>query len=67
MRRISTYSNELKGAKGNFNQPARFDMSRGFLGITQKTEAGIDRVLLSPGQVRALVAFVQKSKAHDQH
>lgn len=52
------YSEWLKGAEGNYGWRARFDLSGGgYLGISQD---GGSRVLLSPSQVQALVAFVSR-------
>lgn len=55
------YSDEIAGSRGNYNWPVRFDMSgTGFLGISQ-FENGVpkERVLLSPKQVKELLAFVR--------
>lgn len=57
------YSEKVKGDRGNFNWLARFDLSGGYLGITQfEGDAVTDRVLLSPAQVQQLVDFVSKKK-----
>lgn len=57
------YSEKLKGARGNCNLQARFDVTDGYLGITQfEGEAVTDRVLLSPEQAQALFDFVGKKK-----
>lgn len=54
------YSARIDGARGNYNLPVRFDMTDGFLGITQvESEKVSDRVLLSPEQVKKLIAFVE--------
>lgn len=56
------YSPTLPGERGNYDWPVRFDMGgTGYLGISQfeDTDGGTkDRVLLSPKQVKALLAFV---------
>jgi len=59
----TVYSDEVKGATGNYNWPARFDMTGGkFLGITQKHDDGtIEGVLLAPAQIRALKAFLDEA------
>ena len=55
----TTYSKKFGGARGNHGWEAEFDLTDGYLGITQLGDGRVkDRVLLSPGQVRALVAFV---------
>ena len=58
------YSEKIKGNRGNHNFQARFDLSYGYLGITQwDGESVTDRVLLSPMQVQELLDFVGKKKA----
>lgn len=57
------YSEPIPGTKGNYNWSVRFDSNRGYLGISQTREAdvgGSQRILLSPKQVKALLAFVGK-------
>jgi hypothetical protein len=59
------YSKDVPGETGNYLWPVKFDEARGFVGISQRhnEEGGvIDRVLLSPKQVRALLTFVSKKK-----
>jgi hypothetical protein len=53
------YSDEIPGAKQNYNFSVTFDLTDGFLGIVQK-DAGVvkDRVLLSPEQVEELTKFL---------
>jgi hypothetical protein len=61
------YSEQIKGDKRNYNWPVRFDMTTGgFLGISQLEglDTVRDRVLLSPNQVKELVAFI---KSHQRH
>lgn len=48
------YSADIEGDRGNCDLKVRFDLSEGYLGISQSE----DRVLLSPKQVEGLVAFV---------
>ncbi len=57
----TTYSDEIAGVRGNFNWTTTFDLTDGFVGITQKEADGTvkDRVLLSPNQARELAAFVK--------
>lgn len=58
------YSQKIKGNRGNHNFQSRFDMSDGYLGITQwDGETVTDRVLLSPAQVKELLDFVAKKPA----
>jgi hypothetical protein len=64
MRGRTYYSDVIEGASGNYNWPVTYDMSDGYLGITQ-TEGGKvkDRVLLSPKQVKELIEFSQRKPA----
>ena len=63
MRGRTEYSERVEGNRGNHNFGARFDMSDGYLGITQFDGDAIpDRVLLSPRQVQELLAFIDKMK-----
>jgi hypothetical protein len=58
------YGEKIKGVPGNYNFAARFDITDGYVGITQYDgEAVTDRVLLSPAQVRELLNFVTAKKA----
>jgi hypothetical protein len=60
-RERTDYSPVLPGERGNYNWPVRYDMTGGFLGITQiEGDTVKDRVLLSPKQVRELTAFIRK-------
>jgi hypothetical protein len=56
------YSAKFPGVRANFGQPVRFDLTAGFLGITQwdapDAKTVRDRVLLSRKQVDALLAFL---------
>ena len=56
------YSAEIEGAHGNYAWPVEFDVVDGYIGITQRTHRNIERVLLSPAQFRALVAFVERGE-----
>jgi hypothetical protein len=57
---ITDYSAEVPGAPGNHLLPVQFDLTDGYVGIAQRHEfgTGLQRVLLSPIQVKALIAFV---------
>lgn len=58
------YSEKIKGNRANHNFQSRFDLSDGYLGITQWDGASVtDRVLLSPEQVQELLDFVGKKKS----
>jgi len=60
---LTTYSERIKGSPGNYGWQVRFDMTDGFLGITQiDGETVKDRVLLSPAQVRELLNFTAGKK-----
>lgn len=53
------YSEMIKGDRGNHECPARFDLTGGYLGITQIGDGQVkDRVLLSPNQVKELTDFI---------
>jgi hypothetical protein len=54
------YSAEIEGTTGNYNYPVRFDITDGFLGVDQTKDGQIERVLLSPQQVKELIAFVKR-------
>jgi len=59
---ITRYSETVEGDQGNYNWPARFDNTNGYIGITQSDNPNVNetsRVLLSPDQVKALIAFVK--------
>lgn len=58
------YSEKIEGARGNYDWPARFDVTDGYIGITQYDgEAVKDRVLLSPKQVKELLNFIGEQKS----
>lgn len=55
------YSDEVTGSRENHNMPVRFDLTDGCLGITQMNgTSGLDRVLLTPLQLKALREFVDR-------
>lgn len=57
------YSERIKGERGNYNWPARFDLTNGFVGVTQFDGDEVkDRILLSPKQVRELNAFLGQKR-----
>jgi hypothetical protein len=56
------YSATIRGDFGNYHWPAEFDAVGRHVGISQIQGTGLVRVLLSPKQVRALVAFVTAAK-----
>ena len=57
------YSEKIEGDAGNYYWLARFDVTDGYVGITQLEGTHVkDRVLLSSEQFRALVAFVKRVK-----
>lgn len=62
-RGTTRYSDKVPGAEGNYRHAARFDVTNGYIGITQWTDASVERVLLSPAQMRALVAFVTRKRS----
>jgi len=58
---LTMYSEKIDGQRGNYNWPVRFDRTDGYIGISQTHETGeIERVLLSPNQVRALKEVLDK-------
>lgn len=58
------YTEKLKGDDGNYDWVARYDLDSGYLGITEWVDNGkIERVLLSPNQVDALLDFVWANNA----
>lgn len=58
----TAYSEKIAGATGNYDWPVEFDATDGFVGISQHTHKGIDRVLLSPAQLDELIAFAKRNK-----
>lgn len=66
-RGVTDYSDPVVGEWRNHGHTARFDVTDGFIGITQYDGDGAtvtDRVLLSPSQWSELVAFVDAAKQH---
>lgn len=59
------YSPAIPGNEGNHEWPVEFDWTDGYIGIVQPQDGRLDRVLLSPAQVKALVAFV-KNRGREQ-
>lgn len=60
---ITRYSDKIEGDRGNYKWDASFDLTGGYLGITQAEDGKIkDRVLLSPKQVNELAAFLEQHK-----
>ena len=61
------YSDEIPGDETNYNWPVRYDLNSGSLGISQAGAIGtngvrvnaIERVLLTPDQVAALLDFLR--------
>ena len=54
------YSKTIPGTATNYNYSARFDWTGGYIGISQHVENdGLQRVLLSPRQVKFLLLFVE--------
>ena len=58
---VTHYSKEVPGEKGNYRQAVGFDDTNGYVGIGQWTDTRIERVLLSPRQVRALRTFLSRN------
>lgn len=60
------YSEKVEGNDSNYKWAVRFDIDNGYLGINQyhSSDEGnkIERVLLSPKQVRALAKFCGLTK-----
>ena len=54
------YSKDVQGDRRNYRWPVRFSISTGgYLGINQTSGSNsIERVLLSPKQVKALLRFL---------
>jgi hypothetical protein len=59
------YSDEIPGARGNYGWSVMYDLTGGYLGITQMTDDGKvkDRVLLSPKQVQEMTRFLTRQSA----
>ena len=58
------YSARIPGNRGNYGQTVRFDNTDGYIGISQWTDEApeVDRVLLSPAQVEALLDFLPRRR-----
>ena len=55
-----TYSDEIPGTERNYGWPVQFHKSTSrYVTITQTKDEGVEGVLLSPRQVKELIAFVQ--------
>jgi hypothetical protein len=57
--RKTVYSPTYVGNESNYDQQVRFDNTGGYLGITQYGDS-LQRVLLTPQQVKRLTAFIGK-------
>jgi hypothetical protein len=58
------YSAQIDGNKGNYGTAVRFDLTDGYLGIDGYKGHGVtERILLSPTQVKKLLAFVKPDPA----
>ena len=58
-----TYSAKICGARGNYHWPVSFDIDGGYVGINQyeySSTGNFRRILLSPLQVKELIAFVKR-------
>ena len=61
----TVYSDVVPGVAGNHDQSVRFDYQDGFVGIVKFDGGSVtDRVLLSPGQVRALYRFLKDQRGY---
>lgn len=61
MRGQTRYSDKIEGNRGNFNWSAKYDLTNGYLGLTQAEGDEVkDRVLLSPAQVKELTEFIER-------
>ncbi len=53
------YSEDCEGNRRNYGWPVRYDVTDGYIGVTQMDGNKVkDRVLLSPKQVKKLVEFI---------
>ena len=64
MKGITRYSQEVPGDEHNHGFICRFDVTDGYVGISQSDDGKrwSDRVLLSPKQLRALIRFTKPKK-----
>ncbi len=58
MKDETTYSKKFKGDKGNYGWAVSFDVADGYVGINQHADDGMDRVLLTPSQMKELLRFL---------
>ena len=58
---LTHYSQEVPGTPMNHGFVVRFDLTDGYLGVSQRgrDSTWTNRVLLSPDQIQALLAFVR--------
>lgn len=58
---ITEYSERIEGDRWNWDKAMRFDVTDGYVGITSFDDDGhvIQRVLLTPQQIKALIRFVK--------
>lgn len=56
---LTVYSDRVQGDVGNFDWTVRFDVTDGYVGISQWGDSGCERILLSPAQMKALFEFVR--------
>ena len=66
-RGLTDYSERIQGEIRNHERAVRFDYTDGFVGINayegNASDAALtDRILLSPGQWKAIVAFVKSQR-----
>lgn len=56
---ITEYSERVEGDHWNWEKTVRFDATDGYIGITSFDDDGhvIQRVLLTPKQIKALIRF----------
>ena len=63
MKGETIYSRKFPGSRGNHRNACRFDLTNGFLGITETNPSEpehCERVLLSPIQVKALLTWLKR-------
>ena len=61
---VTVYSSWVRGSWGNYHQKVRFDLADGYMGIDQPApqDSVPGRILLSPAQVKTLLAFVKTNE-----
>lgn len=58
------YSEKIKGDSGNYDFVVRFDVTDGYIGLTQYDGEEVkDRILLSPSQVTEFLNFARGKKS----